>query len=103
MIDTLFADRYVNLTDAYQLPLSQTLAATGAPPADVDSFQELTQVNTTAVVTKRSALFAALQSLGVNGWTNDPLPQMAATPGLDFADEPLEGQPASLPSLVPVS
>ena len=34
-----------------------------------------------------------LSDLGVNGWTNDPLSKMALNPGLDFADDPLEGQP----------
>jgi hypothetical protein len=42
------------------------------------------------VAGNRAALFEALLQLGINGWTNNALPQMAANPRDDFPDEPLE-------------
>ncbi|MEO8433927.1 MAG: DUF6603 domain-containing protein [Pyrinomonadaceae bacterium] len=90
VIDDLFADRTVN-SNQYMLPLSQTAPPSNNPPQAVDSFADISHINDSAVMQRRSAIFAALQSLGINAWTNDPLVAMAATPGKSFADEPMEG------------
>jgi hypothetical protein len=96
-IEDVFADRVVNADDTFRLPLSETQAPIINTPQVVDSFVDIARVNDDALAGKRGALFAALQTLGINGWTNEPLPQMAAHPGLDFADEPMEGSPVSAP------
>jgi hypothetical protein len=93
VIDTVFADRTVNPGDQYALPVSAAQVPCPATPAAADSFAQIAQVNDPATAAERSALFDALTLLGVSGWTNDPLPLMAAAPGQDFADEPLEGTP----------
>jgi len=90
VIDQVFADRTVNADDEYRLPLSQTQQPSSTTPVAADSFADIAHVNDAEVVQNRTALFTALQELGINGWTNDALPAMAATPGGDFADEPLE-------------
>jgi hypothetical protein len=94
VIAEVFEDRVVNPDDAYLLPLSQQATPAGTPPQPADSFADIAHVEDPDVVAARSDLFTALQLLAVNAWTNDPLEAMAATPGLDFADEPLEGAPA---------
>ena len=98
VVDQIFDDRTVNKDDQNRLPLSQTAQPSTAVPAPADSFTDMAHVNDPATVEKRGALFAALQGLDINGWTNAPLPQMAAAPGGAFADEPLEGAP--VPALV---
>jgi hypothetical protein len=95
IIDEVFADRVVNALDTFRLPISVNAPPQpGAPPQLANSFADIAQVNAAAVAGNRSALFSALQTFGISGWTNDPLPLMAAAPGKDFADEPLEGSPA---------
>lgn len=101
VIAQVFGDLVVNQSNEQRLPLSQDQQPSGTPPAPADSFADIANVNSAGVSANRQALFVALQALGVSGWTNDPLPLMAASPGLDFADEPLEGAPAAAP--VPVS
>jgi hypothetical protein len=103
VIDQIFEDMVVNPNDQYRLPLSQTGQPAGTPPAPADSFADIANVNSSPAADNRLALFVALQALGVNGWTNQPLPEMAASPGLDFADEPLEGAPVSAPGAAPVA
>jgi hypothetical protein len=98
VIDQVFDDRTINPTNGYRLPLSQAQQPVGTPPQSADSYADTATVNSTTVASNRQALFLGLQALGVNGWTNDPLPLMAANPGQDFADEPLEGAP--VPALV---
>jgi hypothetical protein len=95
VIYQIFDDRTVNSGDEYQLPLSQTMQPSANAPAAADSFADIAGVNEPAMVASRNALFAALQNLGINAWTNDPLPLMAANPGYNFADEPMEGSPVS--------
>jgi hypothetical protein len=98
VIDEVFADRTVNADDEYRLPLSSSQPPGNNVPQPAHSFADIATVNNADVVQNRAALFAALQGLGVNGWTNEPLPQMAAHPGADFADEPMEGAPVANPS-----
>ncbi len=96
-IQTVFGDSPVNPDDEYRLPVSQTeQPADNVPQDDVSSFTDIKTINDEAVVAKRGQLFAALQTLGVNGWTNEALPQMAADPSQCFADEPMEGSPVSV-------
>lgn len=92
-VDAVFADRIVNADEAYRLPLSPADQPCPDVPRRADTFSALAAVNDQPAATARAALFQALRELGINGWTDDPLPRMAATPGLDFADEPLQGQP----------
>jgi hypothetical protein len=103
VIATVFGDIPVNPSDENRLPLSQTRRPSGTSPKPADSFVDIANVNSETVSTNRADLFVALQALGVNGWTNNPLPQMAANPGRAFADEPLEGAPAPTPVLTTVS
>jgi hypothetical protein len=98
VIDEVFADRVVNAGDEYRLPLSPAQQPNNHVPQSAASFADIAAVNEAAMIQNRNALFAALRELGVNGWTNDPLPQMAARPGQDFADEPMEGSPVANPS-----
>jgi hypothetical protein len=91
VINQIFADRIVNASDEYWLLLSPTQPPSGNTPRPADSFVDIAAVNSPPVVRKRNALFAALLGLGVNAWTNEPLPHMAATPGRAFADEPMAG------------
>lgn len=93
VIDTVFADRTVNPGDQYALPLSAAQLPCPATPAAADSFAQIAQVNDPATAAQRADLFGALTLLGISGWTNDPLPLMEASPGQDFADEPMEGTP----------
>lgn len=93
MLAEVFADRTVNASDQYALPVSSAQAACPTPPAAADSFAQIARVNDPATAAERAALSAALTLLGASGWTDDPLPLMAADPGMDFADEPLEGTP----------
>jgi hypothetical protein len=93
VIDQVFADRTVNSADQYGLPISAAQTPCPTPPVVADSFDQIAHVNDPDTAGQRAALFDALTVLGISGWTNDPLPQMAATPGQDFADEPLEGTP----------
>jgi hypothetical protein len=97
VIDEVFDDRTVNPTDVYRLPLSQTLQPSSVVAQAADSFPDIARVNDQTVAAARDNLFAALQGLGVNSWTNNRLPKMAETPGLAFADEPLEGSPVTTP------
>ena len=94
-IETVFADRVVNADETFGLPLSEIEQPSDNKPQVVDSFVDIAGVNDPLLSEKRGALFLALQTLGVNGWTNDPLPRMAENPGRDFADEPMEGSPVS--------
>ena len=91
VVDTLFADRTVNLDAQFLLPLSQTAPPSDNPPQTVDSFADIRHINDPLVVQKRVSVYAALQALGVNAWTNDPMAALAATPEQGFADEPMEG------------
>ncbi|MBV9280187.1 MAG: hypothetical protein JOZ41_08920 [Chloroflexi bacterium] len=106
-IDQVFADRTVNRDDGYRLPLSQAQQPPGTAPVAADSFKEIAHVNDKDLAhvddkkgpqSRRTALFVALQNLGVNGWTNEALPKMAETPGRAFADEPMEGAPVAGPA-----
>jgi hypothetical protein len=103
VINTVFADRTVNADNALQLSLSQTAPTSPLVPTSADSFPDIATINDEAVAEKRGKLFAALQRLDVNAWTNEALPRMAEYPGRAFADEPLEGIPATIPELAPVS
>ncbi len=94
-IETVFEPMTINPQDESWLPLSPTQQPTGQPPQEANSFADIAQANTSTTVANRNALFQALQDLGINGWTNNPLPEMAASPGADFSDEPMEGSPAS--------
>jgi hypothetical protein len=94
VIDTVFDDRTVNPTNEYQLPLSQTQQPSQNVPVQADSFVDIAHINDSpGAAAQRALLFQALQGLGVNGWTNGDLTDMAASPGKEFADEPLEGAP----------
>lgn len=95
-IASIFKDRTVNPKgDEYELPLSQTQPPAANAPRAADSFADIAQVNAAPAAAGRTAVFNALRSLGVEAWTNGPLPLMAASPGRDFADEPLEGSVVS--------
>lgn len=91
VIDEVFEDRTVNPDDQYRLPLSRTAQTYDHPPEIADSFADIASVNDDGISQKRAGVFTALQGLKINGWTNASMEKMAATPGLDFADEPLEG------------
>lgn len=93
VIDEIFSDRVVNALDEYRLPLSQTAQPSANTPQEADSFADIINVNSPGVAQNRGALFNALMSMGLSPSTNDALPAMAATPGQDFADEPMEGSP----------
>lgn len=95
VIDDIFRDRIVNAGDTFRLPLSETQLPDGNSPMVADSFADIRGTNDLARIQKRGDLFLALQALGLNGWTNDPLTMMAADPGKDFADEPMEGGPVT--------
>lgn len=95
VIDVIFSDRVVNATDEYRLPLSQTAQPPAPSPQMAQTFTDIMNINTPTVSQTRGALFAALENMGLSPSTNDALPQMAATPGQDFADEPLEGSPVA--------
>jgi hypothetical protein len=91
-IASIFKDRTVNPAGTeHELPLSQTQRPAANAPRAADSFADIAQVNAAPVAASRNAVFVALRGLGVNAWTNEALPLMAASPGRDFADEPLEG------------
>jgi hypothetical protein len=92
VIDKVFADRVVNPDDTDRLPISPAQGPVGVPPRPADSFVDIAHVDDDpGPAAARATLFAALAELGLNGWTNDRLPCMAADPGSDFADEPMEG------------
>jgi hypothetical protein len=93
VIEETFADRVINPDDMYGLALSQGAKPLDVRPRRARTLDEIARVNDDAVAARRGALFTALQKLGVNGWTNDPLPKMARDPGGAFADEPMEGAP----------
>lgn len=90
VIAQIFQDRTVNDWQ-WQLSLSTSAEPADVPPAPGDSFADIAGINGDNASLARGQLFSALQELGVNGWTNDGLPRMAANPGLSFADEPMEG------------
>jgi hypothetical protein len=90
-IDEVFAERVVNADETFRLPLAEAEQPSGNEPQVVDSFVDIAGINDPPVIEKRGALFLALQTLGVNGWTNEQLPLMAQNPGRAFADEPMEG------------
>jgi hypothetical protein len=92
-IDQIFVGRTLNPNQEALLPLSQTSVPVVNMPLEVNSFLDIATINDEGVEAARSAVFVALQQLNVNGWVNNPLPQMAAAPGTDFADEPLEAAP----------
>jgi hypothetical protein len=94
LIDEIFPGLTVNSGNEYTMPLSQTAQPLANQPQAANSFADIANVNDAAVVAERNAVFASLQSLGVYAWTNDPLPLMAANPGKDFADAPMEGSAA---------
>jgi hypothetical protein len=92
VIDEVFADRVVNPDDTDRLSVSPAQGPAGVPPRPADSFADIAHVNDDpGPAAARAALFAALAELDVNGWSNELLPRMAADPGSDFADEPMEG------------
>jgi hypothetical protein len=73
------------------MAISPTAVPAGEPPIAADTFKDLLGVDTSpGPGASRMALFAALQGLGVDPVTDGDLHAMATTPGLDFADEPLE-------------
>ena len=80
-----------------RLPLSQTESPVDQAPRPANTYAALAHVADDAVVRRRTAVFAALQALGVEPWTNEPLARMAAAPGEAFADEPLEAATAAAP------
>lgn len=79
----------------FVLPISPARQPAGHPPQEARSFDDIAHVDSPTVVDNRAALFGALVQLGINGWTNDALPKMAADPGDDFPDEPLEVFPGA--------
>jgi len=94
-IDKVFEDRTVNPKDAYRLSVFQ-----GQPPYDNEpktaaTFADIAHINDEAVKEKRAGIFTALQGLNINGWTDNPLTEMAQAPGQDFSDEPMEGSPVA--------
>ena len=88
-IATVFADRSIG--DPMGMAIGPAVTATDRPPVQSDSFRDIAHVADRADA--RSALFAALQRLGVDASTDGQLSQMRADPGLDFADEPMEVAP----------
>jgi hypothetical protein len=74
----------------FVLPILPNQQPAGKPPEQKKSFDDIAEVNSLTVAGNRAALFEALLQLGINGWTNNALPQMAANPRDDFPDEPLE-------------
>ncbi len=92
VIDHLFEDRIVNPNNEDRLSISQQSETSGPDaPTPGDTFAAIRNIDSTSVHSNRNQVFAALQTLGVNGWTNDDLAQMAASPGKAFADEPMTG------------
>ena len=77
----------------YGLSISASAATPPAPTRAPGAFADIAAVNDGAAQ-RRAELFATLQAVGVDPWTNEPLPRMAAQPGDDFADEPMEASVA---------
>ena len=90
-VDDVFKDRIVNELDKYRLPLYITQQPFNNIPKDADSFADIVNVNESNTAGRRERVFEALRDLGYDLNKNDPLPKMAANPGADFADEPMEG------------
>jgi hypothetical protein len=97
-IDVVFEDRVVNADDARRLPISDAQEPAGPTPAPADSFADIAHINDPGVSARRGDLFAALALIGVNPWTNEPLPAMASAPGASFADEPMEEHTIGAPA-----
>lgn len=98
VIDDLFEDRTINPEDQYMLPLSQTQELYDNSPQKAETFADIASIADSSVAERRSAVLRALSAIGVNDWINDPLTSMAATPGMAFADEPMEGSTVLSPS-----
>lgn len=96
VITTVFGDLVINPDDEKHLPLSQAAVPVKLIPAVADSFQDIANINSDPLVKQRTDVFTELMSMGVNGWVNDPLPEMARSPGKAFADEPLAGSPVAV-------
>jgi len=87
VITTVFEDRQVASGSISIAPSDQPV---GTPPIEADSFADIARIATDPALSARTDLFAALASIGVTAWTDDPLTAIAASPGDAFADEPLE-------------
>jgi hypothetical protein len=86
-IDTVFADDSVAQGT---LPLSPAAPPIDPGPPAANSFADIAQIMSAPVVATRAAVCQALLDFGISGWSNGDLPLMAANPGRDFADEPME-------------
>jgi hypothetical protein len=93
VIRDVFADRVINPDDERRLSVSQAQQPYDNPARKADSFADIAAINGDKVVNSRQAVFSALQKMGINGWTNNPMTATAASPGGAFADEPMEGSP----------
>lgn len=90
-IADIFTGRVINPGDEYHLPIQRGRQPYDQAPHAAETFTDIALIDSESIAEKRTAVFTALQRLGANGWTNEPLPRMAANPGNAFADEPMEG------------
>jgi uncharacterized protein DUF6603 len=90
-IDAIFTDAEINSENDQGLPLSSTAAPAGNVPSTAGSFKDIAAINSDPVASARLEVYKALQTFGFDPGTNDTLSRMQASPGKDFADEPMEG------------
>jgi hypothetical protein len=93
VIRDVFADRTINPDDTNRLSVSQAEQPVNNPAQKADSFPNIAAINSDQVAGSRKSVFAALERMGINAWTDNPMTATAASPGRAFADEPMEGSP----------
>jgi hypothetical protein len=93
VIRDVFADRTINPENANRLSVSQSDQPINNPAQKADSFPSIAAINGVQIAASRKSVFAALERMGINAWTNNPMTATAASPGRAFADEPMEGSP----------